>query len=672
MRGMTPEDVNDLVAVADPRVSPDGRTAAYVLVTIDKESAEYRSAVWVVPLDGSAPPRRFTSGSKRDSSPRWSPDGSQLAFTSSRESDAAQLFVIPASGGEAVKLTDLKEDVAQPVWSPDGSRIAFTSRVRDAAYEQEDERKRAPRRFRRLGFKLDSVGWTADRPRHVFVVQADGSSEPVQLTDGDHEDSAPTWAPDSRRLAFVSARHEDWDIDAANDIYIVDAGEGDVVREVGRLTATEDQEGARVREVSRLTPTDAQYSNPSWSPDGSLIACGHTPAGFDFPRHGQIAVVDASTGRSKVLTASLDRNCEPYPAAREPIWAGDRLLFGCEDHGNTHLYMVPADGSGQPEPVVTGELRVAGYDLAAGMGVHVATTVQQLPELWFGDRRLTDHGSDFTGGRALSEAERFVATSADGSQVDAWIMRPVDFEEGSRYPVLLNIHGGPFTQYGNGFLDEFHVYTAAGYVVVYSNPRGSSGYSEEWGRAIRGPANEGPGWGTRDYEDLMAVTDEALSRYDFCDPDRVGVIGGSYGGYMTTWIVGHTKRFAAACSERAVNNWVSMYGSSDAGWIFKGYIGSELHEDVDTYVRLSPSTYAPDITTPLLILHSENDLRCPVEQGEHLFTTLRLLKRDVELVRFPAESHELSRSGSPAHRVMRFEAILEWFGRYLRPETQAR
>jgi dipeptidyl aminopeptidase/acylaminoacyl peptidase len=233
--------------------------------------------------------------------------------------------------------------------------------------------------------------------------------------------------------------------------------------------------------------------------------------------------------------------------------------------------------------------------------------------------------------------------------------------------LLLNIHGGPFTQYGNGFFDEFQVFAGGGYAVVYSNPRGSSGYSEDWGRAIMGPGDDlGPGWGTVDYEDLIGVTDAALAQFDFCDPDRVGVIGGSYGGYMTSWIVGHTTRFKAACSERGVNNLVSMYGSSDIGWVFKAYHGVFVHDDPDLYLQLSPWTYAKEIETPLLILHSEQDLRCNIEQAEQLFTVLRLLKKDVELVRFPAETHELTRAGNPVHRVMRFELLLEWFDRHLK------
>jgi dipeptidyl aminopeptidase/acylaminoacyl peptidase len=418
----------------------------------------------------------------------------------------------------------------------------------------------------------------------------------------------------------------------------------------------------------RLSGDDGWHEAPAWSPEGSLIACRFSAGGFDFPRHGQIAVIDGASGARRVLTASLDRNCAPYPEIREPVWDGGTLLFVLEDRGNNHLYRVRADGAGAPERVVDGELWVTGFDCVGERIVHSATTPASPAELYCGERRLTEVTRAFTDGRELAEPERFTAVSADGAEIEAWLIRPVGFEPGRRYPVLLNIHGGPFTQYGNTFFDEFQVYAGAGYVVLYSNPRGSSGYSEQWGRAIRGPVEEGPGWGTVDYEDLMAVVDEALQRFEFCDPERLGVLGGSYGGYMTSWIVGHTDRFRAACSERAVNNFVLEGGSSDIGWASKAYVGAHWFEAPDVYHKLSPASYATSITTPLLILHSEDDLRCPIGNAEDLFAILRLLKRDVEFVRFPAESHELTRSGSPTHRLMRFETILDWFARHLHPE----
>ena len=643
MRAMRPSDVYKLTGVSDPRISPDGRDVMYVAWHVDAEENSYPSTVWVVGSDGEH--RRVTEGVKSDRGPRWSPDGTRVAFVSNRDGDTSQLYVVGSTEGEPQQLTDLKEDVSYVSWSPDGSQLLFTSREPDDAYEEEDEKKREPRIFTRLQYRLDNVGWTADRPTHVFTVPADSSSGPQAVTKGDHEDSHPAWSPDGKRIAFTSARREDWDIDYIRDIYVVDADGG---------------------QPTIVTHSDGVNEAPAWSTDGDRIAFRYTPGRFDEPRHGQIAVIDVRSRVVTVLTSSMDRNCAPYPEIREPIWDGDDIVFAVEDGGNTHLYRVAADGSGEPRLEVGGELNVTGYDAGTDRIVHIATTTTSMPELFEEDEQLTSVTESFAEHAPAISAARFDVTSTDGSRVDAWVMRPTGAKSGTRYPVLLNIHGGPYTQYGNRFFDEFQVYAAAGYVVLFANPRGSSGYTEAEARAIRGPVKGGPGWGSVDYEDLMAVVDTALDLFDFCDPERLGVIGGSYGGFMTSWIVGHTSRFKAACSERAVNNWHSMHGTSDIGWLFAGYFGAFAHEATDAYLKHSPLTYAESITTPLLIMHSESDLRCPIEQGEQLFTTLRLMKRDVEFVRFPGEGHELSRSGSPRHRVQRFEILLDWFDRKLK------
>jgi dipeptidyl aminopeptidase/acylaminoacyl peptidase len=649
---MRPEDIYALTSVGDPRLSPDGLRVAYVVNRIDGEANRYRSAIWTAQLDGSEEPRQLTAGERSDGSPRWSPDGRWLAFVSNRggeeEKAPDQLYVLPAHGGEPRRLTDGKEDVESIAWSPDSRRIAFARRVRDAAYEEEDERRRPPRRFTRVFYKLDSVGWTGDRRKHVFVVDLEGGER--QLTDGDCEDGEPAWSPDGGRIVFSSQRGDRWDVELVDALYELAL----------------DSDGAEPR---RLTQPDESGSMASFSPDGSLIAYRHEPEDGTYPHHGQIAVMRPDGSDRRVLTGSLDRQCTPYPLVREPVWDGGRIAFRVEDGGNVHIYTVPADGSSEPALLVGGEQSIGLYDLRDGRLVYTATTYICPHELFGEDgKRITSVCDDFVAGCRPAEVERFAAVSSDGTEVDAWLVRPPDFDEARRYPVLLTIHGGPFTQYETGFFDEVQVYAGAGYCVLYSNPRGGSGHSEEWGRAIRGPGDgAGPGWGTVDYEDVMGVVDSALERFPFLDGDRLGVLGGSYGGFMTSWIVGHTNRFKAALSERAVNQLVSAFGSSDLFWIFERQFGGPMWEHVDDWLRMSPATYAREIETPLLVVHSDNDLRCNVEQGEHLFTLLRLLGKEVEMLRFPGESHELSRSGSPVHRVQRFEAILEWFGRYLSP-----
>src|SRR5437763_10225591 len=372
MAGMTPEDVFELKGVADPRLSPDGRTAAFAVWSVDGESNEYRGAIWLAPADGSAPATRFTSGTKRDATPRWSPDGNRVAFTSKRDGEHMDLYVIPVSGGEPGRLATSKEDVAEPAWSPDGSHIAYVSRVPDAKYDQKDDKGGEPGRFTRLNYKLESLGWTGDRPQHRLVVPADGSAEATQVTDGNFEDTGPAWSPDGRTLAFLSARHEDWDIEHVQDVYLVDAAGG---------------------EPRRLTQGGGSIDGIAWSPDGTRIAALRYPGVFDDPKHTQIAVVDATTGQITMLTESLDRNCGPYPTIREPIWDGEDIVFAVEDGGNTHVYRVPSDGSGKPELVVGGERAVTGYDVVGGTLVFSVTTPTQLSELFTTeDRQLTQVG----------------------------------------------------------------------------------------------------------------------------------------------------------------------------------------------------------------------------------------------------------------------------------------
>jgi dipeptidyl aminopeptidase/acylaminoacyl peptidase len=664
LRGMTAEDVGQLVDVSDPRLSPDGRTVAFVVSTIDLDANEYRNRIWLAAADGSSPPRAFTAGDGRDRVPRWSPDGRELAFVSHREDKGSELYVIPTiGGGEVRKVCAWPEEIDDVAWSPDGRTLAFGARDRDEErYAHDKDKDRPPRRITRLTYRLDSVGWTADRPRHLFVVAAAGGM-PRAVTDSEAGDGGLAWTSDGRSLLFSGMRHSTWDIDRASDLFRIDL-------DLDALAA-----GAGLPTPVQLTKTGENYGGPVAKPDGTAIGCHYSPTPMSTPRHVRIAALDAGGGNVTVLNASLDRQSAPFGASNSLQWSGDDLYFLVEDRGNQHLYRVAGDGASEPALVLGGERIIASFDIAGDALVFVAGDAVSLPELFVtslsaprNERKLTDLGGPFARARTLPAPEKFPVVSSGGVEVDAWAIRPVGFEPGKRYPALLNIHGGPFTQYGNKLFDEFQVQANAGYVVLYANPRGSSGFTEAWGRAIRGPRAEddpGSGWGGVDYDDLMAVVDAAIDQFDFVDPERLGVLGGSYGGFMTSWMVGHTDRFKAACSERAVNNRLTSCWTSDIGVWFRTQLGPSHLDAPEDYLERSPITFVADVHTPLLILHSENDLRCPIEQAEQFFVALRMLGRDVEFVRFPGESHELSRSGSPKHRVQRFEILLDYFARKL-------
>jgi dipeptidyl aminopeptidase/acylaminoacyl peptidase len=662
---MSPADIARLRQLGNPRVSPDGSAVAFTVADIDLERNRYARRIWLASTSEDGTSAEPFTGPGSEVLPRWSPDGQRLAFAVVGDDGRSQVCILPVGrGGERFTVCSAAAPVTELEWAPDGSALAFTARDPDPGqYGRGEERRRdqdlSPRRIDRLLYRFNAVGWTTDRPSRVFVVAADGSSPPRAVTPGPFEASGLAWSPDSRSLAFASGRNEDWDLDLAADLWVVPA----------------DGTGA----PRRVTGDGAAYSEPSWSPAGDRLACYVNPTPLDSPRHRQVAVVDVASGIQTVLTASLDRNCASLGITVPPTWIGDDLLFGVEDHGNVHLYQAPADGAGSPVLVAGGDRWINDWDWAGGTLAFVAGTPLSTGELVTanlaaggagatGERQLTSLTKPFADSIALVSPERFTAASEDGSEVECWAMAPVGVQAGARYPLLLNVHGGPFTQYGNRFVDDFQLQAAAGFGVIYCNPRGSAGYSEQWGRAIRGPEcahDSGTGWGSVDFADVMACVETACQRFSWIDPDRVGILGGSYGGFMTSWAIGHTNRFRAACSERACNNLLTMEHSADIAGFIRSYVGPDHLTDPDAYLRHSPVSYVRDMTTPVLILHSEDDLRCPISQAEELFVALRLLRRDPVMYRFPGENHELSRSGAPRHRITRAELILDWFRRHL-------
>jgi len=628
---------------------------AFVVSRVDLDGNRYRSAVWLAATDGSTPAHPLTAGEHGDGQPVWSPDGRRLAFTRSHEGTAS-LHVMPVGGpGEVVTVCERPEAVEEPAWSPDGTRIAFASRERAGRYaDGDDERARPPRHIDRLFSRVDGTGWTIDRPRGIFVVVADGSAKPVQVADGPWDHNEFAWAPDGAAIAVTAARGKDRDLDLVSDVHLVAADGSTPPR--------------------ALTDHGLSHSRPAFSPDGTRIA---TLASDELivPSFSQVVVLDVATGTQQVLTAGLDRQCAPLPGARAPIWDGERLVFAVEDRGDVHVHRIAADGSGRVEQLLGYTRVVSGHDLVGDTLAFVASTPTALPELYIRDgagteRQLTSIGAAFHAAVPTAEPEYFAVPSPAGvGDIDAWIVRPPGVAEGESVPVLLSIHGGPMTQYPNAWFDEFQLWADAGYAVVYANPHGSTGRTEAWVRSIRPPeAAEvpGTGWGGIDADDVLAVLDAALAREPALDPDRVGVLGGSYGGYLTSWLISHTDRFAAACSERSCNNLESEEWGSDAAGFFRYEFGVSHLAAPEVYRRMSPTSYVQDIHTPVLILHSENDLRCPIEQADQLFVALRMLGKTVEYWRFPEEGHDLSRGGSPRHRVQRAEIILDWFGRHLR------
>ena len=651
-RGMTPADITRIRWVSEARMAPNGQRVAFVVTTLSEERDQYLSNVWMVAVDGGAP-RRLTSGDKRDGAPRWSPDGTRLAFVSERPGQQRpQLYVMPTDGGEAVRLTELAPGVVDPVWSPDGRRLAFLSRVGGDEAPPDEPVSRPARVITTLKYKMNGEGFVYDRRTHLFVVDVDDGAV-TQLTDGDFNHGEPAWSPDGKLLAFTSARHAERDEDDAADVWIMPVTGG---------------------EPRRLTDTAGPVGRPSFSPDGRTVAyLGHRHR-YDAGYNWRLYTIPADGGAPACLSDDLDRTCRTL-GGQGPLWSvdGGRLMVGVQTHGDVHVYRFDAAARQAPEAVLDGSRQITDLSAAAD-GSRLAFTAMDPtnPAEVFtcrpdgsGERQLTDLNRDWKNEVALSAPQR-IACERDGCAVDAWVVRPHGFEPGKRYPLLLNIHGGPHMMYGHDFFDEFQVYSGAGYAVLYANPRGSQGYGEAFTRAVIGD------WGGVDHADVSAALDAALEQCDFIDPQRLGVMGGSYGGYLTTWTVGHTQRFKAACSERAVNNVHTLFGTSDIGHSFaEAQSGCLPWDNLAWYLERSPLTYAADITTPLLIVHAENDLRCPIEQAEQLFVALKKQHKEVRFVRFPDEGHEMSRAGKPRHRLERFRLILEWFDAYLAPSNAA-
>jgi dipeptidyl aminopeptidase/acylaminoacyl peptidase len=656
-RPITIDDLFNTKLASDPQLSPDGKTIAFVLTTPDLAGDKYTAHIWLVPSDGSAPTRQFTFSDGKDRSPRWSPDGKSIAFVSDRDKDKKdQLYLISIAGGEAKRLTDNALKPSAPVWSPDGTLIAYTSKVITKGTKKANDQHDASdvKAYTRLNYKSNDEGFWDYGWRQIFIATiADGKSK--QLTHGAHNHGAPAWSPDSKTIVFAANRSTQADEQPWNDLWSMSANGG---------------------ALKQLTHRKGPAVAPIFSPDGKWIAfVGHENE-FKTVTEAGVYVVPARGGDATKITKGFDRTYgsslatdlrSPEGAPAAPQWSkdGKTIYFVATDGGASNIFSVASKG-GAVKPVTRGNHHIISYSYSRSTNRFAMVLSDALnPNDVFTSttngavKRLTRVNA--LADVQLSKPERFVVSN-EGVDIEAWLMRPMNWKAGKKYPAILQIHGGPHSVYGATFFHEFQILCARGYAVIFCNPRGSAGYGQDFAACI------GMDWGGRDYRDILAVWDFALKKNSWIDAKRTGVAGGSYGGYMTSWIVTHTDRFKAAVSMRALNNWYSFYGTSDIGHHFASewYVGGEPWNNAEEYLAHSPIAHVANCKTPTLILHSEKDFRCPIEQGEQFYIALKKLGVPTEFVRFPDETHELSRSGKPKHRKERLERIAAWFGKYLK------
>jgi dipeptidyl aminopeptidase/acylaminoacyl peptidase len=592
--------------------------------------------------------------------PTWAPAGSDLA-TVRKDEDGWSIWLYRLGDATAeTLLTGWPDPIEELSWSPLGDRLLFVTREpKDRVWWETPEDRRPPLRITTLRYREDGVGWTVNRPRQAYVLHARPDDKPRKISIGGYDDSEFGWHADGHRVVFVSQRQPDADRTIVNDVYIQDIDAGDA--------------------PVRLTSTTHACAQPRVSPDGDLIALTATDIS-QFPSVAELAVLPVAGGPLTVISADLDRDCNsPSSGLSGPIWDGaGRLTVLVEDAGAIHAYRLEPRADGQPQRIIGGERRISSLAVRDETLAFVTSGPDEPPRLVVHQHgsaeriRLAPSASTAAARDLRAPAYRKMH-GADGTAIDSWLTLPNPGRWQAPYPLLLCLQGGG-TQYGYQWSQEFQALASAGFATLYLNPRGSAGYGSAWMRAVSGPgaATPGTGWGTVDIQDVLTVVRAGLAANNELDPSRVGVQGGSYGGLVTTWLLAESDDFAAGWAERGPYNLVSLAGTNDESpWFFESYLGRAVTDDPAAYWASSTLRLAAGITAPIAIMHSEEDRRCPIQQAEELFMALKLLSREVEFIRFPGESHGLSRSGTPVHRVQRIELLIEWFTRWLRPVALA-
>lgn len=669
-RPITQTDLYAFQWIADPRISPDGSRIVYTHVKVTPKHDGYESSLWMIPTAGGVP-RQLTSG-KHDSSARWSPDGSSLVFLRAGADGPTQLYLLPMEGGEGWALTELPKGASTPVWSPDGRTIAFTSTTlpKDFAAKK-DEPVSDVRVITKARYRSNGEGYLEPgRPSHIWTVQLPKTVK--QITRGEFSESEVVWSRDGSTIYFSSDRvAEPYFQPPQSALYSVASTGGDLTQvasidgPIGSLALSPD--GAHMAFVSEINAGDNGIQHRSYSqPDLFVTAVkpGSQPrnltAKYDFDIAGTVGGDQAPPRGS---------------APSKPYWSNDgRFVYvTAAEEGRVNLKRIDSE-TGKVEPLTTGDHAILAYSATpdGSKAAVLISTPTNIGDLFALDtrsgttRQLTHINADLFSKLNLTEPEAFWYTSFDGKRIQAWVQRPPDAPVGQKLPLILNIHGGPHAAYGYTFDHEFQWMAAKGYLVLYPNPRGSTGYGQDFGNVIQ---YHYPG---DDYQDLMGGVDEVIQR-GWADPDKLGVTGGSGGGVLTNWTIGHTTRFKAAVSQRSIADWRDFWYTADFTQFTPSWFKGAPWEQEADFKERSPITYVQKITTPLMLIEGESDFRTPpAAGGEQMFRALKYLKRPVVMVRFPGESHELSRSGKPVHRVERLEHIVAWMDKYVQGvETHA-
>jgi dipeptidyl aminopeptidase/acylaminoacyl peptidase len=663
-RGLQPQDYYRLVTVSDVAVSPGGGQVAFTVTRVDEEGNSRRREIWLQELSAGRPegePFRITSPTDDASGPVWSPDGSLLGFSSRRGDDPVSVWFlrIGGPGGEAFHIEGVQ---GTPVWSPDGRWIAYTrapeveetgprtgwvapdavSNTLDA--ERFDGRVVTSIRYKRDGTLTFRPHYATQPKRQLWVVSADGGT-PRQITELPFDVGAPVWNPDGSMLFFSGDEEEDDELSSelTSDVWGVPLSGGT---------------------VRRLTRNPGSESAPAVGPSGDMLAFRYTSE-----RGAETDLLVVQMGRDGAFQGNPRNLTETWDLVPGSPWFspdGAHLYFEAGIGGNRHVFRVRVDG-GPVEQVTQGDRQIRSVSTSSNGSVmaYSATDAVTPTELYVAsgngstEQKASGFNDEWLRTVRLMAPEQLSWRVDDGTVVEGWIIPPVGYQPGRSYPMVLKIHGGPHSAYGNTFFPTFHVLSAAGFFVLYPNPRGSANYGHEFMYATRGA------WGIVDKEDYLKGVDAALARYPDIDANRLGVSGGSYGGFMTNWLTATSDRFSAAVTSRSITNWESWWGSSDAQGLTEFEFYGTPWERRDLYRRLSPISFVENVTAPTLIIHSENDYRTPIGDGEQWFMSLKKLGVPVEMVRYPRSSHGLSRTGEPWLLVDRLERIRSWFQHWL-------